>query len=65
MFSSLVETAGSVLEEPKAEHHLHVGKARGSLGSYLTMVLGPAWPSLCVGEPTRISWDLAWFRIPR
>jgi hypothetical protein len=27
-----------------------------------------AWSSratLCVGAPTRISWDLAWFRIPQ
>jgi hypothetical protein len=23
------------------------------------------WATLCVGAPTRISWDLAWFRIPR
>jgi hypothetical protein len=29
--SSIVETAGSVREEPEAEHHLHVEKARGSL----------------------------------
>jgi hypothetical protein len=39
--SSIVETAGSVREEPKAEHHLRVEKARGSLRSYLTEVLGP------------------------
>jgi hypothetical protein len=39
--SSLVDTAGSVREEPKEEHHLHVEKARGSLRSYLTEVLGP------------------------
>jgi hypothetical protein len=24
-----------------------------------------AWASLCIGAPTRISWDLAWFQIPR
>jgi hypothetical protein len=39
--SSIVETAGSVQEEPEAEHHLHVEKARGSLRSYSTEVLGP------------------------
>jgi hypothetical protein len=44
--SSIVETAGSVREEPEAEHHLRVEKARGSLRSYLTEVLGP-----CVGFP--------------
>jgi hypothetical protein len=36
-----VETAGSVREEPEAEHHLPVEKARGSLRSYSTVVLGP------------------------
>jgi hypothetical protein len=36
-----VETAGSVREEPEAEHHLRVEKAHGSLRSYLTVVLGP------------------------
>ena len=39
--SSIVETAGSVREEPEAEHHLRVEKAYGSLQSYLTEVLGP------------------------
>ena len=39
--SSIVETAGSVREEPEAEHHLRVEKARGSLRSYSTEVLGP------------------------
>jgi hypothetical protein len=39
--SSIVETAGNVREEPEAEHHLRVEKARGSLRSYLTKVLGP------------------------
>jgi hypothetical protein len=38
--SSIVETVGSVREESKAEHHLHVEKARGSLRSYSTEVLG-------------------------
>jgi hypothetical protein len=46
--SSIVEVAGSVREEPKAEHHLRMEKARGSLRSYLTMVLGPR-----VGFPLR------------
>jgi hypothetical protein len=36
-----VEMAGSVREEPEAEHHLRVEKAHGSLRSYSTMVLGP------------------------
>jgi hypothetical protein len=27
--------------------------------------LALAWDSLCVGAPTRISWNLAWFWIPR
>jgi hypothetical protein len=39
--SLIVETAGSVREEPEAEHHLHVEKARDSLWSYSTEVLGP------------------------
>jgi hypothetical protein len=43
-----VETAGSVREEPEAEHHLRVEKARGSLQSYSTEVLGPR-----VGFPMR------------
>jgi hypothetical protein len=46
--SSIVETAGSVREELKVEHHLHVEKARGSLRSYSTKVLGPR-----VGFPLR------------
>jgi hypothetical protein len=46
--STIVETAGSVREEPEAEHHLRVEKARGSLRSYLTVVLGPH-----VGFPLR------------
>jgi hypothetical protein len=46
--SSIVETAGSIREEPKAEHHLRVEKARGSLRSYLTELLGPR-----VGFPLR------------
>jgi hypothetical protein len=46
--SSIVETAGSVREEPEAEHHLSMEKSRGSLRSYLTEVLGPR-----VGYPLR------------
>jgi hypothetical protein len=46
--SSIVETVGSVREEPEAEHHLHVEKARDSLRSYSTEVLGPR-----VGYPLR------------
>jgi hypothetical protein len=46
--SSLAETEGSVREEPEAEHHLSVEKARGSLRSYSTEVLGPR-----VGFPLR------------
>jgi hypothetical protein len=46
--SSIVKTAGSVREEPEAEHHLRVEKARGSLRSYSTEVLGPH-----VGFPLR------------
>jgi hypothetical protein len=44
MFSagrSIVETTGSVREEPEAKHHLCVEKARDSLLSYSTEVLGP------------------------
>jgi hypothetical protein len=49
--SSIVETAGSVREELEAEqHHLHVEKARGSLRSYSTEVLGPR-----MGFPSRRS----------
>jgi hypothetical protein len=43
-----VEIAGSVREEPEAEYHLHVDKARDSLRSYSTVVLGPR-----VGYPLR------------
>jgi hypothetical protein len=39
--SSLVDMAGSVREELKAEHHLRVEKTRDSLRSYSTEVLGP------------------------
>jgi hypothetical protein len=39
--SSIVEKAGSVRAKPDAEHHLRVEKARGSLWSYSTEVLGP------------------------
>jgi hypothetical protein len=46
--SSIVEMVGSVREEPEAEHHLHVKKARGSLRSYLFVVIGPR-----VGYPLR------------
>jgi hypothetical protein len=46
--SSIVETVGSVREEPEAEHHLRVEKARGSLWSYSTEVLGSR-----VGFPLR------------
>jgi hypothetical protein len=46
--SSIVETTLSVREEPEAEHHLRVEKARGSLRSYSTEVLGPR-----VGFPLR------------
>jgi hypothetical protein len=44
--SSIVETVGSVREELEAERHLRVEKARDSIQSYSTMVLGP-----CVGFP--------------
>jgi hypothetical protein len=46
--SSIVETAGSVREEPEAEHHLRMEKARDSLRSYSSVVLGPR-----VGYPLR------------
>jgi hypothetical protein len=46
--SSIVEMAGSVREEPEAEHHLCVEKAHDSLWSYSTVVLGPR-----VGHPLR------------
>ena len=46
--SLIVEIEGSVREEPEAEHHLRVEKARGSLRSYLIVVLGPR-----VGFPLR------------
>jgi hypothetical protein len=39
--SSIVETMGSVQEELEAEHHLRVEKARDSLRSYSTVVVGP------------------------
>jgi hypothetical protein len=46
--SSIVETAGSVREEPEAEHYLRVEKACGSQRSYSTEVLGSR-----VGFPLR------------
>jgi hypothetical protein len=46
--SSIVEMAGSVRKEPEAEHHLRMEKARDSLRSYSTVVLGPR-----VGYPLR------------
>jgi hypothetical protein len=46
--SLIVEVVGSDREEPEAEHHLRVEKARGSLRSYSTEVLGPR-----VGFPLR------------
>ena len=46
--SSIVETTGSIREEPEVEHHLRVEKAHGSLWSYSTEVLGPR-----VGFPLR------------
>jgi hypothetical protein len=46
--SSIVEMAGSVREELEAKHHLRVEKARDSLRSYSTVVLGPR-----VGSPLR------------
>jgi hypothetical protein len=39
--SLIVEIVESVREEPKAEHHLRVEKAYGSLRNYSTEVLGP------------------------
>jgi hypothetical protein len=39
--SSIVETTRSIQEELEAKHHLDVEKARGSLRSYSTEVLGP------------------------
>jgi hypothetical protein len=64
--SSIVDTAGSVREKPEVEHRLRVEKARGSLRSYSTEVLGPrAGFPLRRATPTRISRDLPWFRIPR
>jgi hypothetical protein len=56
---------GSILEKPEAKHHLRVEKARGSLWSYSTKVLGPRVGFPLHRAPTRISWDLVWFRIPR
>jgi hypothetical protein len=48
MGRSIVEMAGIVGEEPVVEHHLRVEKARNSLRSYSTVVLGPR-----VGYPLR------------
>jgi hypothetical protein len=48
--NSIVEAAGSVREEPEAEHHLCVEKARDSLLFYSTEVLGPRFGfPLCRG----------------
>jgi hypothetical protein len=50
--SSIVETAGSIREEPEAEHHLRMVKVRDSLQSYSSMVLGVGTCSLWQGDPT-------------
>jgi hypothetical protein len=49
--NSIVDTAGSVQEELDVEHHLRMEKARDSLQSYSTVVLGPrvGYP-LCRGS---------------
>jgi hypothetical protein len=39
--SLIIETAGSVREEPEVEQHLRMEKASGSLRSYSTVELGP------------------------
>jgi hypothetical protein len=57
--SSIVETVGSVREEPEAEHHLRAEKTCGSLWSYSSVVLSPRVGYPCVGAPTRISRDIA------
>jgi hypothetical protein len=62
--SSITKMAGSIREESEAENHLRVEKARGSLLSYSSVVLGPRVGYLCVGAPTRISQDLVWFWRP-
>jgi hypothetical protein len=62
---SIVETAGSVQEEPEEEHHLCVEKAHDSLRSYSTVVLGPRVGFPLRRAPTRISRNLAWFWILR
>jgi hypothetical protein len=36
-----VKTAGTVREKPEVEYHLREEKARDSLRSYSSMVLGP------------------------
>jgi hypothetical protein len=45
---STVKIAGSVREEPKAEHHLCMEKGHDSLWSYSSVALGPR-----VGYPLR------------
>jgi hypothetical protein len=39
--SLILKTLGSIREEPEAEQHLRVEKARDSLRSYSSMVLSP------------------------
>jgi hypothetical protein len=46
--SFIVEMTGSIREEPEVKHHLRLEKARGSLLSYSTEVVGPR-----VGFPLR------------
>jgi hypothetical protein len=52
--SSIVETTGSVREEPEAEHHLRVEKARDSIRSYSSVVLGVTEPPNILGPPTDV-----------
>jgi hypothetical protein len=60
--SSIVETTGSIREEPEAEHHLHV---EPEAEHHSTEVFGPNVGYPLRRAPTRISRNLAWFRIPR
>jgi hypothetical protein len=54
-----------VQEEARSEAPLAHEKAHNSLRSYSTKCLALVWASFCVGAPTIISQNLAWFWIPQ
>jgi hypothetical protein len=64
--SSIVEMAGSEFERSQKQSTTCTWRRPMDLyGVTRPRCLALAWATLCVGAPTRISWNLAWFWIPR